>query len=348
MSSNWSKSWPPRSRRLLEPEVGGRRQHHRRRARGILAGHPARAARLPGHRLRAPARSAAASIADGGRSINLALAARGIRGLKLAGVLDRVMPLAIPMRGRMVHEHDGAAALQMYGVRPEEVIYSVSRAELNRALIEAAAHIPNVEFRFGQLCLGLAHGQERARNARRGHGPHLSQPTRSPASPPMAPVRPCAMRCWRARWRSFAKSRWITTTRNSPFPRVDGKHALELNALHIWPRGGFMLIALPNPDATFTATLFLARTARTASSSCTRPRPSRRSSRASFPAPGADAGSHARVLRASAGLARHRVHARLAPERRRAVVRRCRARHRAVSRPGHELRVRGLRRARCG
>src|SRR5689334_17819693 len=63
---------------------------------------------------------------DGGRSINLALAARGIRGLALAGVLERIMPLAIPMRGRMVHELDGSAELQPYGVRPEEVIYSVS------------------------------------------------------------------------------------------------------------------------------------------------------------------------------------------------------------------------------
>ena len=57
------------------------------------------------------------AAADGGRSINLALAARGIRGLRLAGVLDRVMRFAIPMRGRMVHEHDGGAALQPYGVR---------------------------------------------------------------------------------------------------------------------------------------------------------------------------------------------------------------------------------------
>ena len=51
--------------------------------------------------------------ANGGRSINMALAARGIRGLELAGVLERVMRFAIPMRGRMVHEHDGAAALQV-------------------------------------------------------------------------------------------------------------------------------------------------------------------------------------------------------------------------------------------
>ena len=65
---------------------------------------------------------------DSGRSINLALAARGIRGLARAGVLDRIMPLTIAMRGRMVHEHDGRTELQMYGVRPDEVIYSVSRA----------------------------------------------------------------------------------------------------------------------------------------------------------------------------------------------------------------------------
>jgi kynurenine 3-monooxygenase len=91
------------------------------------------------------------SEADSGRSINLALASRGIRGLRLAGVLERVMPLAIPMRGRMVHEHDGDTELQMYGVRPEEVIYSISRADLNRALIEAAAEIPGVEFHFRQL-----------------------------------------------------------------------------------------------------------------------------------------------------------------------------------------------------
>ena len=71
---------------------------------------------------------------DSGRSINLALAARGIRGLELAGVRERVMPLAIPMRGRMVHEHDGATALQMYGVRPEEShLLGITRGSESRA-----------------------------------------------------------------------------------------------------------------------------------------------------------------------------------------------------------------------
>ncbi len=65
-----------------------------------------------------------------GRSINLALAARGMRALERAGVMDRVRPLLIPMRGRMVHELSGSAALQPYGQRADEVIYSVSRAAL--------------------------------------------------------------------------------------------------------------------------------------------------------------------------------------------------------------------------
>ena len=98
-------------------------------------------------------------VADGGRSINLALAARGIRALELAGALDDVMRFAIPMRGRMVHEHDGPAELQPYGVRADEVIYSVDRAQLNRVLITAAASNSNVEFKFRQLCLGIAGGR---------------------------------------------------------------------------------------------------------------------------------------------------------------------------------------------
>jgi len=197
-------------------------------------------------------------VVDGGRSINLALAARGIRGLQLAGVLERVMRFAIPMRGRMVHEHDGAAALQLYGVRPEEVIYSVSRSELNRVLIEAADEMPNVAFRFGQLCLGLAHEKNvlEMRDEATGRIYHTDAQPSIATDGAGSPVRDALV------------VREVATVREEPLdheykeltiPAVDGKSALEVNALHIWPRGGFMLIALPNPDATFTATLFLAR-----------------------------------------------------------------------------------------
>ena len=195
---------------------------------------------------------------DVGRSINMALATRGIRGLELAGVLERVMKFAIPMRGRMVHEHDGAAALQLYGVRPEEVIYSVSRAGLNRTLIEAAAELPGVDLHFGQLCLGLAHEKNvlEMRDEATGRIYHIAAQPSIATDGAGSEVRDSMV------------ARDVSVVREEPLdhdykeltiPPHDGSPALEVNALHIWPRGGFMLIALPNPDATFTATLFLAR-----------------------------------------------------------------------------------------
>ena len=88
--------------------------------------------------------------AAGGRSINLAMSARGIRGLKYAGVFDRVEPLLVTMAGRCIHELDGSTNLHRYGQKETEVIYSVSRAELNRMLIDAAVTDHNVEIRFEQ------------------------------------------------------------------------------------------------------------------------------------------------------------------------------------------------------
>jgi len=196
--------------------------------------------------------------ADSGRSINLALAARGILGLQRAAALDRVMAFAIPMRGRMVHEHDGKASLQMYGVRPEEVIYSVGRGQLNRELIEAASSYANVEFRFQQLCLGFRPGRDTLEFRDEASGA-IAEAAAQPS---------IATDGAGSAVRDALLAREVAEVREEPLdhdykeltiPAVDGKPALEVNALHIWPRGGFMLIALPNPDASFTATLFLAR-----------------------------------------------------------------------------------------
>ena len=147
------------------------------------------------------------ATADSGRSINLALAARGIRGLTLAGVLERVMPLTIPMRGRMVHEHDGKTDLQMYGVRPEEVIYSVSRADLNRMLIDAAAGLPDVEFRFRQLCLGLAHEKNvlEFRDEANGRIYHAAAQPSIATDGAGSAVRDSMLTNWDRRWESRVK-----------------------------------------------------------------------------------------------------------------------------------------------
>jgi kynurenine 3-monooxygenase len=195
---------------------------------------------------------------DAGRSINLALAARGIRGLERAGVLDRVMPLAITMSGRMVHEHDGAAELQRYGVRPEEVIHSVSRAALNRVLVEAADSFDNVELEFGQTALGFEPGSLAVRLRDESSGREYAAAARPTIATDGAgsPIRHAMVA------RGVARVREVPLDhdyKELTIPARLGEYALEPNALHIWPRGGFMLIALPNQDRTFTATLFLAK-----------------------------------------------------------------------------------------
>ena len=195
---------------------------------------------------------------DSGRSINLALAARGIRGLQRAGVLDRVMPLTLPMRGRMVHEHAGSSDLQPYGVRPDEVIHSVSRAALNRVLVEAADELPNVEFRFRQTALGLApeRATPRFRDDHTGRV-YAAQPVPTIATDGAGSAIRHALA---ERGDSSVLEELLDHDyKELTIPAVDGRHALDVNALHIWPRGGFMLIALPNLDGSFTATLFLSK-----------------------------------------------------------------------------------------
>ena len=90
-----------------------------------------------------------------GRSINLAMSARGIHALKHAGLFSRVEPMLVAMRGRFVHHVDGATELQKYGQRPEEQIYSVSRAELNRLLLTAAEEDHGVDIRFQHEAIAL-------------------------------------------------------------------------------------------------------------------------------------------------------------------------------------------------
>ena len=194
--------------------------------------------------------------AERGRSINLALAARGLRGLEVAGVRQRVAPLLIPMRGRYVHEHDGTGTLLPYGQDDSEVIHSVSRAALGRVLIEAAAAEPGVALHFGQQCVGV----DLARDALLfGDGAHVRR--RVPLATTIATdgagstVRASLAAAGAIRVREDLLAhdyRELT---------IPAGHAatLDRHALHIWPRGNFMLIALPNTDGSFTATLFLAR-----------------------------------------------------------------------------------------
>jgi kynurenine 3-monooxygenase len=195
---------------------------------------------------------------ESGRSINLALAARGIRALEHAGVMDRVRPLMITMRGRMVHEKGSEPVLLPYGQHEHEVIYSVGRAALNRLLVEEAARHSNVSLRFEQACLSV----DPPHDVMKLSDVECGRTFEARLAPTIATDGAgSAVRT------SLAQSGLITEReewldhdyKELTIPPVNGRWALEPNALHIWPRGSFMLIALPNTDGSFTATLFLPR-----------------------------------------------------------------------------------------
>ena len=194
---------------------------------------------------------------DSGRSINLALAARGLQALERAGVLPRLLTDMVEMRGRQVHELDGRSSLMPYGLRPSEVIHAISRARLNAVLIEAAAGTPGIALRFSQRCLDVdpARGTLQWRDEIRG-SVHSEAATLVIAADGAGSAVRAALAARGALQASEApldhdyKELLIPATAN-------GGYALERNALHIWPRGGYMLIALPNPGGSFTATLFL-------------------------------------------------------------------------------------------
>lgn len=174
-----------------------------------------------------------------GRSINLALANRGISALRAAGVMDRVEPLLIPMRGRMLHTRSGETSLSPYGQTADEVIYSVSRGALNGVLLDAAEATGRVDVRFGNAWPGAAGSDARPLIGADGGG---------------SAVRHMLVE----RYDTQVSEQLIDHGyKELTMPAVDGRHAMERSALHIWPRGGFMLIALPNLDGSFTVTLFL-------------------------------------------------------------------------------------------
>ena len=197
--------------------------------------------------------------APAGRSINLALSARGIRALRHANVFARVEPLLMPMRGRMIHDEHGATELQPYGQREHEVIYSVSRAGLNRILLDAAIRDCGVGLHFGYEALAWDPGAATltvADLATRTQTELLETPVIA-ADGAGSVIR-----------RAYGAAGPIRPTEDllahgykelTVPPAVDGRHLLDPAALHIWPRGGFMLIALPNPGGDFTLTLFLPR-----------------------------------------------------------------------------------------
>ena len=196
------------------------------------------------------------SAGESGRSINLALADRGIHALEVAGVYGDVADCLVAMRGRLIHHQDGTQSLQLYGQRPSEVIYSISRHRLNQALLDVAvSRRADVHFEHRLEDADFANGTAQIRDIRSGRI----------SSVPMQPLL-AADGAGSAIRRRMASSSLIEAREEDlehgykelsipADPR--GEYVMAHDVLHIWPRGNFMLIALPNADGSFTATLFL-------------------------------------------------------------------------------------------
>lgn len=193
--------------------------------------------------------------APSGRSINLALAARGRHALKRAGLLEAVDAFTLPMGGRMMHSEWGELTRQPYGATEDEVIWSTHRNRLNHLLLDAAEATGRVRFHFGQELEGVDWDANRLRFAdgdtaafevligADGAGSALRRA--------MDAAEPLGVS------EDLLDHGYLELTLP---PTAEGDFALAPDALHIWPRGGFMMIALPNDDRSFTGTLFLPRT----------------------------------------------------------------------------------------
>ena len=203
----------------------------------------------------------------GGRSINLAVSTRGIHALEQLDIADEVLRHAIPMRGRMIHDKSGGLHFAPYDVDPNKHINSIGRAALNTTVIQAAQRYPNVRVHFNHRCTDVDLTEAVA---------YLETPAVEAAvsaanpEPQIITARGDAIIGVDG---AFSAVRQSMQKKLEQFeydesylahgykeltipPAPDGSWQMEKEALHIWPRKSFMMIALPNPDGSFTCTLF--------------------------------------------------------------------------------------------
>ncbi len=191
----------------------------------------------------------------GGRSINLAISTRGIHALEKIGIADEALRDAIPMRGRMIHDKSGALHFAPYDVDPKKCINSIGRAALNSTVIEAAQRYSNVRVHFNHKCTDVDIDSPVA---------HLETAncTATARGDAVIGVDGAFSAVRKSMQSEIAKFRYDESYLAHGYkeltipPGADGSWGMEKNALHIWPRKSFMMIALPNPDGSFTCTLF--------------------------------------------------------------------------------------------
>lgn len=202
----------------------------------------------------------------GGRSINLAISTRGIHALEKIGIAEEALQHAIPMRGRMIHNRAGELHFSPYDVDPKKCINSIGRAALNSTVIEAAQRYSNVRVHFNHRCTGVdldsatvelvSETAARAPQLRGGDGEITAR------GDAVIGVDGAFSAVRKSMQNAIAKFQYDESYLAHGYkeltipPGPDGSWRMEKNALHIWPRKSFMMIALPNPDGSFTCTLF--------------------------------------------------------------------------------------------
>ena len=189
-----------------------------------------------------------------GRSINLALSTRGWTALKKVGIDDEVRKMAIPMPKRIMHAQDGTLSEQPYG-QDGEAIYSVSRGGLNVLLMNLAEREQNIDFHFNHKLLSTDLKTAQAVfEDKNGKEKIINSDVLIGADGTYSTVRNHMMRQDRFQFSQYYIDHGYKELTIPANP--DGSHQIETNALHIWPRGNYMLIALPNMDGSYTCTLF--------------------------------------------------------------------------------------------
>lgn len=197
--------------------------------------------------------SSKAKEIEGGRSINMALSFRGLKSLEKVGLKEKILPLAIPMYGREIHEKDGSTTFLPYG-KTNQAIYSISRGKFNLLLTEEATRLGSTisyNYKFKDI--------DFANNTLTFESPSGIQKIEGGivfgADGAYSALRLAMQKQARFNFKQEYLSHGYKELTIPALP--NGEFAMAPNALHIWPRGSFMLIALPNPDRSFTCTLFL-------------------------------------------------------------------------------------------
>lgn len=190
------------------------------------------------------------NIDKSGRSINLALSARGIKALKDIGLFNSIRKNLIPMKGRMIHSIDGEKSLQLYGKNQNEVIYSISRSFLNISLLDHVEDKKNIAISFDHKLSDVDFEQKTIFFGKK----KINFNKIIGADGFNSILRNCILKETDLKFRSEQLGHGY---KELTIPVSEsGDYLMEPDSLHIWPRGKFMLIALPNTDKTFTCTLF--------------------------------------------------------------------------------------------